>query len=111
MAGYNGKSRFVLPRHLQYKSGLNVETIAGDKTMTYLDSQHQIINNNAGGIADIFLPEEKDGANFWFKLDSTSGHNVRILNGSGSDVVNTLVVGKSCWVMCDGTTWHLLIEA
>ena len=111
MAGYNGKSRFVLPRHLQYKSGLNVETIAGDKTMTYLDSQHQIINNNAGGIADIFLPEEKDGANFWFKLDSTSGYNVRILNGAGSDVVNTLVVGKSCWVMCDGTTWHLLIEA
>ena len=36
MASYNAKGQFTLPRQLRLKDGVNVETLAGAKTMDAL---------------------------------------------------------------------------
>ena len=50
MASYNAKGQFVLPRQLRLKDGVNVETLAGAKTLDRASSMIQILNPDGDGI-------------------------------------------------------------
>ena len=45
-SSYNSSQAFKVARHFQFKNGINIETITGDKDLTYNDSMFQVITNS-----------------------------------------------------------------
>lgn len=112
MAQYNGKQAFTIPRPIRQKNGVNIEAITADKTLSYLDSQYQLLTNNKGSTATIKVPVEKDGSWFWFHCDSSSGHAFVIQTSGGSPIIGGpgLGVGKSALLVCDGSQWAVAFQ-
>ena len=108
MASYNGKSPFTLPRPLRHKDGVNPETITVNKTLTYFDSQFQLLLNQTGSL-DVVLPEHKDGSFFWIKSRASSSSNIIVKDGS--DTVATLGAGEAVLVVSTDSAWWDVIKA
>ncbi len=104
MASYNGKSAFVLPRHLQIKNGVNIEQLSVNRTLTYMDSQLQRLDAQGAGL-DVILPAEKDGAIF---VINCQGNAITVKDGAGV-TVKALSVGEGALFGCDGTSWKQFI--
>ena len=112
MANYNGKGAFVLPRALRLKSGVNVESITTDKTLTYSSSMIQLLDNSTAGSLACHLPSYKDGAIFAIK--ATGSNSIVVKRASGSVVV-TIAAGEGCLLVCTGSLpssdWVSVIKA
>lgn len=109
---YTDKSPFVLPRHIQYKNGVNVETISANKDLSYSDSQYQILTNSKGSTAVVKTPAKKNGAMFYIKCQTGSAHALHIKDADGVDIIGSpfLAAGKLAILVCDGSTWSILFE-
>ena len=106
MAQYTGKTFFTLPRPLAYKNGVNIETIAANKTLTYFDSQFQILTDStASASREVLLPEPKNGAWFLIRNDSSAPSEYAVK--SGGSTVATVQIEKGALFVCDGSTWAL----
>ena len=112
MAQYNAKQAFTIPRPIRLKDGVNIETITADKTLSYLDSQYQLLKNSKGSDATIKVPAENNGAWFWFHCDSTSGHAYVIQTAGGAPIIGGggLGIGKSALLVCDGSEWAVAFQ-
>ncbi len=109
MASYNGKSRFVLPRALQLKNGVNVETITTVRVIDNLDSQMQVLTNDSGVAIDVKLPLPKDGAFYCFQ---SAGANDIHIRDSGATVTYAILAStQGCLIASDGSDWYIVIKA
>lgn len=109
MAGYNGKSRFVLPRALQLKNGVNVETITTVRVIDNLDSQIQVLTNDSGVAIDVKLPLPKDGAFYCFQ---SAGANEIHIRDAGTTVTYAILAStQGCLIASDGSDWYIVIKA
>ena len=109
MAEYKGSSKFVIPRPILLKDGVNIAAMAGNITMTYRSSMYQLLTNASGSHRNLVLPAEKSGASFWIKNQSGSTHNISVNDPSGSGVVS-LTPGETGHVVCDGTSWTVMLK-
>ena len=110
MAKYKGSSKFVIPRPILFKDGVNVETIIVNRTLTYIDSRIQLITNSTGGSLNVVLPAEKNGGNFWIKNQTGSASAISV-NDPGGSGVSALAAGETVLAVCDGTSWTAVIKA
>ena len=99
---FSGKPFFQIPRPIRRKGHLNIETLAGNKTLVHIDSQFQALDPN-GSNRDILLPAELDGLRYDI-LHAGSANDLVISNDAGGNIV-TLTFGQSATLVCDGTTW------
>ena len=74
---YTDKAEFKIPRHIVLKGGVNVESITNVRTMSYNDSQVQILDNSSGGALDCKLPEAKEGAFFFIHNAGSQAIHIR----------------------------------
>ena len=103
---------FSIDTALQIKGSVNIETITGDKTLSYQDSTYQIITNNKGSNADIRVPSSKDGVYFWIKNAAASAHALLIQESDSSPIIggSGLAAGKVALIVCDGSNWAVVFE-
>jgi hypothetical protein len=111
-SSYNAAQAFTVPRHIRHKDGINIETLAADKALTYSDSQYQILTNSKGSAADVRMPAKKNGAMFWIKNQAGSGHALFIQEEDTTPIIGSpgLAAGKLCCVVCDGSSWAVLFQ-
>jgi len=105
---FNNEAPFQVRKHIALLNGVNVETIANDKTLVLSDSTYQVLN---GGAADrtITLPAETDGIHFWVK-NSGATNNLVVKNDAAATIA-TVAVGEGALVVCNGSAWSLIIKA
>ena len=106
---YTDKQEFKIPRHLILKGGVNVETITGVRTMTYKDSQVQILDNSTGSALDCKLPAAKEGA--FFFLHNAGTHDIHIRDADTTATYAILATGEGCMVASSSTDYHLVFKA
>lgn len=112
MGKFTDKAEFKIPRHIVLKGGVNIETISANKNLTYADSTYQILTNSKGSVATVKTPIKKDGAVFWIKCETGSGHALYLQDIDGNDIIGSpyLGAGKAALVACDGTNWAVVFE-
>ena len=110
MASYNGSQLFTIPRPIRIKDGVNSEIITAQKTLTYKDSQVQMISPHTAGVKTIKLPALKDGAYFYiYNKDTVSTLTVKtpadttLMTLAANDPVTAAASGSFIW--SDGTKW------
>lgn len=106
---YTDKQEFKIPRHIVLKNGVNVESITNVKTMTYSDSQVQILNNSTGGALDCKLPAAKDGA--FFFIHSAGTQDIHIRDAGTTTTYAVLSTGEGCLVASNASAYHLVMKA
>ncbi len=109
MAQYNGKSKFVLPRGLQLKNGVNVETITTVKVFNEFDSLIQILSNDTGGGIDVKLTAPKDGA--FFFITSAGANEIHVRDAGTTKTYAILSANEGCLIASDGSDWYVVIKA
>ena len=94
---YTDSAHFVLPRPIQYKNGINIETITADKDLSGKDSMIQVLTNNKGSSATIKTPVKKNGLVYWFNNTAASGHAYVIQDAGGNPIIGGagLAAGKT----------------
>lgn len=109
---YNDQNPFKVPRRFVNEGGVNVETITADKDMVLADSMYQVITNNKGSAATVKLPAMEDGAVYWFKCTSSSGHAFVIQDEDGNPVIGSpgLAAGKAACIVSNGSAWAVLFQ-
>tara|TARA_Y100001973_G_C5138330_1_gene301539 strand:- start:481 stop:807 length:327 start_codon:yes stop_codon:yes gene_type:complete len=108
MASYNAKGQFTLPRQLRLKDGVNVETLAGAKTLDRASSMIQILNPD-GAERVINLPAVHDGMVFWIANSGGGGFDLKVVKpDAGFFLVSN---GKGFLVASDSSNWHQVINA
>ncbi len=109
---FTDKAEFNVPRHVVQKGGINIETISGDKVLTYGDSTYQVITNSKGSNADVRMPAKKDGVHFWIKNSASSGHAILIQEADTTPIIggSGLAAGKAALVVCNGSSWAVVFE-
>jgi len=111
---FTGKNPFKIPRPIRMPGGFNEETLAGHKTLTYRDSQFQVLNADGAG-REITLPVAgaKAGAFFWISNKTATAHALTILQPDGLTTVCTIAQNKAALVFAvddaaaAGTGWSL----
>lgn len=104
---YNSAQAFKVARHFEFKNGVNIETLAALKTLTYKDSMIQILDTDAA--YDINLPAERNGTIFFIKNENVT-HSFTVKNDAGATIA-TVAAGEGSLFACDGTDWKLVIKA
>ena len=100
---YTDATPFKIPRRYENAGGVNPETITTNKTLTYLDSQYQLLKNTTGSLA-VILPASSDGASFWIKSRASSSSNIVVKDADGNTLA-TLSAGQSILVVSTDTAW------
>ena len=108
MAQYNGKQSFTIPRHIVLKNGVNVETLAGAKTLDKSSSMIQVLNTGGAGRV-VNLPALKDGMVFWIANSGSGGHDLTVIKPDASTIL--VSDGKGLMIACDGSQWYQVINA
>lgn len=106
MAQYNAKQQFTIPRQIVLKNGVNVETLANDKTLDKASSMIQILNAD-GSDRTINLPPVKDGMIFFIVNQSGTPHDLNVTKPDTS--VISVEDGKTLLIACDGVDWHQVL--
>tara|TARA_R100001463_G_scaffold49901_3_gene99934 strand:- start:373 stop:705 length:333 start_codon:yes stop_codon:yes gene_type:complete len=104
---YSGKPFFKIPRPLLLAGGVESQTISGDLELVDKDSLFQIIDGG-GTHRVVTLPEKKSGKLYMIHNSGTT-HNLIVKNPAGATRV-TLGNNEMCLVVCDGTTWHVILN-
>lgn len=107
MARYNAGAAFTLPRHLRFKDGVNVETLAGAKTLTTRSSMIQVLDPD-GSDRVVNLPAVKDGMVFWI-ANSGSSNNLTVTKPDASTI--SVANGTGLMIASDDSNWHQVIKA
>tara|TARA_R100000773_G_scaffold30978_1_gene26469 strand:- start:5107 stop:5430 length:324 start_codon:yes stop_codon:yes gene_type:complete len=105
---YNGKSAFVLPRQLRMKDGINVETLAGAKTLDKGSSMIQILDPD-GAPRVVNLPDLMNGGLFWISNAGGGGHDLTVTKPDASTIL--VGNGQGLMIACDGNQWYQVINA
>ena len=105
---FSNEAPFQVRKHIALLNGVNVETIAGDKTLTLADSTFQILNGGASD-RDVDLPAETDGIYFW--ITNSGGSNGLVVKNAGGSTNATVAFGEGALFVCNGTDWKLVIKA
>lgn len=100
---YTDPTPFKVPRRYENAGGVNPETITTNKTLTYADSQYQLLKNVTGSL-DVILPAFSDGASFWIKSRSSSTSNIIVKDANG-DTVATLAAGQAVLTVSTSSAW------
>tara|TARA_Y100001963_G_C6760658_1_gene439299 strand:+ start:251 stop:568 length:318 start_codon:yes stop_codon:yes gene_type:complete len=100
---YTDPTPFKIPRRYENAGGVNPETITVNKTLTYTDSQYQLLKNTTGSL-DVILPSPSDGASFWIKSRSSSSSNIVVKDADGN-TLSTLSAGQSILVVSTDSAW------
>lgn len=108
MANYNGKQSFTVPRQIVLKNGVNVETLAGPKTLDKSSSMIQVLNTGGAGRV-VNLPALKDGMVFWIANSGSGGHDLTVTKPDSSTIL--VSDGKGLMIACDGSQWYQVINA
>lgn len=107
MASYNSAQAFRIARHMTNPNGVNAEAITDSKTLTYKDSECQILTLTAAGAKDLNLPVFKNGASFWVTSASTSNQDI-VVKDQAAATIATLSAGAGVRVVCDGSAWYVI---
>ena len=105
---FSNEAPFQVRKHIALLNGVNVETIAADKTLTLADSTFQILNGGASD-RDVDLPAETDGIYFW--ITNSGGSNGLVVKNDGGSTIATVAFGEGALFVCNGTDWKLVIKA
>lgn len=105
---FKNDTPFQIRKHIALLNGVNVETIAGAKTLALESSTFQIINGGASD-RDVGLPAETDGIWFWIKNSGAS--NALVVKDVGLSTIATVAVGEGALFVCDGASWYNIIKA
>lgn len=108
MANYNAKGQFVLPRQLRLKDGVNVETLAGAKTLDKASSMIQILDPDSSGRV-VNLPALQNGMVFWIANSGNGGADLTVTKPDASTIL--VSNGKGLMIACDGSQWYQVINA
>ena len=108
MANYNAAQAFTIPRHIRYKDGVNVETLAGAKTLDYKSSMIQVLNTG-GSTRVVNLPAAKNGAVFHIANSGSGGHDLTVTKPDASTIV--VSDGQGLMIASDGSNWYQVIKA
>ena len=100
---YTDPTPFKIPRRYANAGGVNPETITTNKTLTYTDSQYQLLKNTTGSL-DVILPAYSDGAYFWIKSRASSSSNIVVKNADG-DTLATLAAGQAVLMVSTSSAW------
>lgn len=89
------------------KSAVNAETLSGNKTLSELSPQYQVLNPN-GSNRDVTLPAGITGMQFIIKNTGSAGEVLTVKNSGGTAIIggtiaNTVVMG----FFYDGSAWQL----
>jgi hypothetical protein len=105
---YNGKPFFRIPRPLLLDGGVEALTLTNDIILQNKDSMFQILD--AGGAdRSVELPAEKNGLIYGIKNEG--GANVLNIVDAAANPIETLAAGEGCLLVCDGSTWFVVIKA
>jgi hypothetical protein len=105
---FSNETPFQVRKHIALLNGVNVETISANKTLVLSDSTYQILDGG-GSDYDLVLPAENDGVSFWIRNDGAT--NSIVVKDAGATTITTLTAGQACHVVCDGSTWFLVLKA
>lgn len=107
MAQYNAKQQFTIPRQIVLKNGVNVETLAGDKTLDKASSMIQILDPD-GVQRDITLPPVKDGMIFWIVNTAAGAIDLNVIKPDASTIV--ISQNETLMVVSDASNWHKVFK-
>ena len=96
-----GDSFFQIPRPILREGFLNVEVIAGTKTLTASSSPYQSLS--AAAPQNCLLPLLQDGIRY--KILASGAANVVVKTSDGLTTVATLAPGDVADCICNGTVW------
>jgi len=99
---FSGKPFFQIPRPIRRKGHLNIETLAGIKTLVHIDSQFQALDPN-GSNRTIILPALLDGLRYDILHDGSA--NDLVINTALGATLVTLTTTQSATFVCDGVAW------
>ena len=106
-SSYNSAQAFRIARHMTNPNGVNAEAITDNKTLTYKDSQCQILTLTAAGPKDLILPVFKNGASFWITSGSSSDQNI-VIKDQAAATIATIAADAGVRVVCDGSAWYVI---
>lgn len=87
-------------------SGVNVETLAGAKTLTTEDAKFQHLDPDGAG-RDVTLPAEENNQGLTYRvLNTASGANALTVKDDAGATVATVAQNEAANFICDGTSWH-----
>ena len=105
---YNSAQAFKVARHFEFKNGVNIETLAANKELSYKDSMIQILDPDVA--RDVTLPAERKGAIFFIKNEDAGANSLTVKDRSTATVA-TVAAGEGSLFACDGAVWKLVIKA
>ena len=90
----------------------NIQTLAGDKTMTHADAQVQVLDPG-GATRDVRLPAEAGSAGKLILIvNSADGDEPLVVTDDGdTGTIATIAQNEAGLFVCDGTAWHTLVGA
>lgn len=96
---------------LEKRQSSNVETLAGNKTLTADDARIQVLDPGGSG-RDVTLPPEAASAGVDFYVhNSADAAEVLTIKNDGAGTVCTPTQNETAYVYCDGTTWRGMVAA
>jgi hypothetical protein len=108
MAQYNAKQQFTIPRQIVLKNGVNVETLAGDKTLDKSSSMIQILDPD-GAERIINLPPAKDGMIFWITNTAAGAFDLTVTKPDTSTIA--VSQGEGMMIVADSVNWYQVFKA
>lgn len=106
---YDSTQLFTIPRSIRVKNGINTESISTMKTLTYADSQVQLLSPS-GGTKTVKLPALKSG--MYFHIFNTSASQTMHVHTPTGVNLYTLAANAgsaaACGIhcFCDGVKWY-----
>ncbi len=96
---------------LEKRQGSNVETLAGNKTLTADDKRIQVLDPGGAG-RNVTLPPEAASAGLDFYVhNSADAAEVLTIKEDGGTTICTPTQSETAYVYCDGTTWRGVVGA
>jgi hypothetical protein len=96
---------------LEKRQGSNVQTLAGNKTLTADDKRIQVLDPGGAG-RDVTLPAEavSTGLDFYVH-NSADAAEILTIKENGGVTICTPTQNETAYVYCDGTTWRGIVGA
>jgi hypothetical protein len=104
---YNGKPFFKIPRPLLLAGGLDVQTLAGDITLSDRDSLFQVLDAD-GANKNVTLPPEKDGRVYFIKNAGAAG-DILVKDDAAGGVI-TLSPNEVVLLASSDSLWYVLLN-
>lgn len=94
---------------LEKRQSSNVETLAGNKTLTADDARIQVLDPDGAG-RDVTLPPEAASAGLDFYIhNSADGAETLTVKDDGAATVCTPTQNETAYLYCDGSAWRGLV--